>query len=105
MFHTRYMFELKIDDATERALDWDLHKLARLKQAKAARGLRCQAFLVLMGLGVPPARFEYSGHSRTLISRWKSNVEITYQTRGIFTAAPVGAEDEAHYASLVEVIA
>ncbi|WP_162631886.1 hypothetical protein [Burkholderia sp. JP2-270] len=103
VFHTRYLFELKIDDAPERKLDWDLYKLASLQRAKRTRGERCRAFLVVLGIGAPSERFEYSGRPRTLASRWMLDVNITYQTRGIFTAAPVGSEDDAHYACLVEV--
>lgn len=103
-FRTQYLFELKIFDAPVRKIDFDLHKLASLRRAKQARGKPCRAFLVVLGIGVPPKRFANLGHEKKLVRESMPDVDIVYKTRGIFTAAPIGREDDAHYACLVEVI-
>lgn len=105
VFHTRYAFELKFADARPREFDWDLYKLARLSRAKREIGQSCRAFLVILGTGAPPERFKYTGLRCSMRSPKMLDLRINYQTRGIFTAAPIGREDLAHYASLVEVTA
>jgi len=104
-FHTRYLFELKFEDADSEEFDWDLYKLARLSQAKREREQDCRSFLLILGIGEPDARFAYTGQPCTVDSKQTPTLRFSHVTRGVFTAAPVGAEEEGHYACLVEVIA
>ncbi|MBN3828971.1 hypothetical protein G3O00_36015 [Burkholderia sp. Ac-20384] len=100
---TQFVFELKYQDADSEAFDRDLYKLARLHRAVRGRTWDCRTFLVVLGRGETHERFADIGRPGTFRSTETPTVRSTYVTRGIFTAAAVGCEHDAHYVCLVEV--
>lgn len=103
--NTRFVFEIKIADATPPRIDHDLHKLATLSLAKQARKQDCRTFLLLLGRDERHTRFTEMRPATTTVSAKSPNLRFTYETHGIFTATAINQGDEAKYLYLVEVVA
>ena len=105
VYRTRFMFELKFQDANSDAFDRDLYKLAKLYRAKRARKRNCRSFLVVLGRGAPHQRFADFGRPCIFHPAAMPTLRGSHVTRGIFTATAIGSEHNAHYVCLVEVTA